>query len=149
MAHPAGGRLLEGKVAGLRAAGVGVLVSLQTDSERVECDLQDEERVVRAAGIQYLCFPIPDRTVPSVDAAEVVVRRVHDAYLSGAHVVFHCWAGVGRSSLMAGMLLGLEGVAPEEAWRLLGEARGRAVPDTAEQADWLDAWWVSRGTSGS
>ncbi|WP_394614734.1 hypothetical protein JNUCC0626_33440 [Lentzea sp. JNUCC 0626] len=146
MAHPAGGRLLEGKVRGLLGAGVGVLVSLQTDSERVECDLVDEERVVGAAGIRYLCLPIPDRGVPSVAAAVGVVRPVYEAYLGGAHVVFHCWAGVGRSSLMAGMLLGMDGVSPGEAWGLIGAARGRGVPDTPEQAEWLDAWWVSRET---
>ncbi|MGI5503827.1 protein-tyrosine phosphatase family protein [Lentzea sp. CA-135723] len=146
MAHPAGGSLLVSKIRALSAAGVDVLVSLQTHSERVECDLLDEERVVVAAGIQYLCFPIPDRAVPEVSAAVAFVRPVYEAYRGGAHVVFHCWAGVGRSSLLAGLLLGMDGVPPGEAWRLIASARGRAVPDTEEQASWLDSWWVSRGT---
>lgn len=145
MAHPAGGALLEGKVRGLRRLGVDVVVSAQTDSERVECDLVDQDRVVVAAGLQYVCFPIADRSVPDVDAAVAVVSGVHALYRRGAHVVFHCWAGIGRSSLLAGLLLGMEGVEPGEAWRLISAARGFPVPDTGEQEEWLAAWWAGRG----
>jgi protein-tyrosine phosphatase len=144
MAHPAGGALLEGKIRGLRRLGVDVLVSAQTDEERVECDLVDQERAVVAAGLQYVCFPIPDRSVPDVAAAVDVVERLHSLYRRGAHVVFHCWAGIGRSSLLAALLLGMEGVEPGEAWRLISAARGFPVPDTVEQEEWLAAWWAGR-----
>ena len=54
---------METKVRGLRRLGVDVLVSAQTDAERVECDLVDQARVVADAGIRFVCFPIEDRTV--------------------------------------------------------------------------------------
>ncbi|WP_439664591.1 protein-tyrosine phosphatase family protein [Lentzea sp. HUAS TT2] len=145
MGHPAGGMYLEGAVRALRRAGVDVVVSAQTDSERVECDLVLEERVVVAAGLQYVCFPIEDRGVPDVEAAVSVVRPLHSLYRRGGHVVFHCWAGIGRSSLLAGLLLGMDGVEPGEAWGLIAAARGRAVPDTVEQGEWLASWWAGRG----
>ncbi|WP_090006633.1 hypothetical protein [Lentzea albidocapillata] len=133
---------LEGKVRGLRRVGVDVLVSAQTDSERVECDLDDEEVVV-AAGLRYACFPIEDRGVPDVESAVAAVQPLHALYRRGAHVVFHCWAGVGRSSLLAG-LLGMDGVSPREAWGWISAARGVVAPDTAEQGEWLAAWWDGR-----
>ncbi|WP_189157578.1 protein-tyrosine phosphatase family protein [Lentzea pudingi] len=145
MCHPAGGVYLEGKVRALRRLGVDVLVSAQTDEERVECDLVDQERVVVAAGLRYVCLPIPDRSVPDVASAVAVVEPLDALYRRGAHVVFHCWAGIGRSSLLAGLLLGMEGVEPGEAWRLISEARGCSVPDTAEQGEWLTGWWAGRG----
>ena len=147
MSHPAGGRFLEAKIRALRRLGVGVLVSAQTDSERVECDLVDEERVVTAAGLQFVCFPIEDRTAPVVAEAVAVVAPLHALYRAGAHVVFHCWAGIGRSSLLAGLLLGMDGVEPGEAWRLISAARGFPVPDTGEQEAWLAAWWAGRDAS--
>ncbi|MET9632453.1 hypothetical protein ABZX92_33845 [Lentzea sp. NPDC006480] len=143
MAHPAGGVFLEGKLRGLRQVGVDVLVSAQTDIERVECDLLDEERVAVAAGLRFACFPIEDRTAPSVSDALAFVRPLHALYREGAHVVFHCWAGIGRSSLLAALLLGMDGVEPAAAWRLISAARGLPVPDTREQAGWLDEWWES------
>jgi protein-tyrosine phosphatase len=144
MAHPAGGAFLERKVRGLRRLGVDVLVSAQTDSERVECDLVEEERVATEAGLRYVCFPIEDRTAPVVAEAVAAVEPLHAMYRAGAHVVFHCWAGIGRSSLLAGLLLGMDGVAPAEAWRLISAARGFPVPDTGEQEEWLAAWWDGR-----
>lgn len=108
MAHPAGGALLEGKARGLCRLGVDVLVSAQTDSERVECDL-----VGRGAGSGPL----------------------FELYRRGAHVVFHCWAGIGRSSLLAGLLLGMDGVEPSVAWRVISAARGLSVPDNREQEE--------------
>lgn len=144
MAHPAGGVFLEAKLRGLRQLGVDVLVSAQTDDERVECDLVDEERVAAAAGLQFVCFPIEDRAVPNMSEAVAAVRPLHAMYRAGAHVVFHCWAGIGRSSLLAALLLGMDGVEPEKAWRLISTARGFPVPDTGEQQEWLASWWASR-----
>jgi protein-tyrosine phosphatase len=146
MAHPAGGVFLDAKLRGLRQLGVDVLVSAQTDDERVECDLVDEERMATAAGLRFVCFPIEDRAVPIVSEAEAVVRPLHAMYRAGAHVVFHCWAGIGRSSLLAALLLGMDGVEPEEAWRLISTARRFPVPDTGEQQEWLASWWASRAS---
>jgi protein-tyrosine phosphatase len=143
MAHPAGGVFLEAKLRELRRLGVDVLVSAQTDDERVECDLVDEERMAATAGLQFVCFPITDRGVPNVSEAVAAVRPLHAMYRAGAHVVFHCWAGIGRS-LLAALLLGMDGVEPEEAWRLITAARGFPVPDTGEQREWLASWWASR-----
>ncbi|MEV6716493.1 hypothetical protein AB0M48_31150 [Lentzea sp. NPDC051208] len=95
--------------------------------------------------MRYVCLPIPDRSVPDVGAAVGVVAPLHSLYVGGAHVVFHCWAGVGRSSLLAGLLLGMDGVSPGEAWEWISAARGRVVPDTVEQGEWLAAWWEGRG----
>ncbi|NKE59839.1 tyrosine protein phosphatase [Lentzea sp. PSKA42] len=144
MSHPPGGALLEPHVRGLCRLGVDVLVSAQTDSERVECELSDQADVVAAAGLRFVCVPIEDRTAPL--GLEVVepVQELHSLYRAGAHVVFHCWAGIGRSSLLAALLLGMDGVKPAEAWGLISTARGFPVPDTREQEEWLTAWWASR-----
>ena len=109
MAHPAGGVYLEGKIRELRRLGVDVLVSAQTDSERVECDLVDEERVVVAAGLQYVCFPIEDRSVPDLASAVALVQPLHALYLGGAHVVFHCWLGLGGRRCWPGCCWGWTG----------------------------------------
>jgi protein-tyrosine phosphatase len=55
----------------------------------------------------------------------------------GKHVAVHCWAGVGRSSLIAAALLVRRGTAPEAAWARIAEARGLPVPETDEQRAWV------------
>ncbi|RAS68087.1 protein-tyrosine phosphatase [Lentzea atacamensis] len=144
MSHPPGGALLEPYVRGLRRLGVDVLVSAQTDPERAECELEEQAAVVTAAGLSFVCVPIEDRTAPL--GLEVVepVAALYSQYRRGAHVVFHCWAGIGRSSLLAALLLGMDGVEPESAWALISAARGFPVPDTGDQETWLASWWASR-----
>ncbi|MFI6098332.1 hypothetical protein ACIA8G_22490 [Lentzea sp. NPDC051213] len=144
MAHPPGGALLEPYARGLRRLGVDVLVSAQTDDERVECELVEQAAVVAGAGLKFVCVPIEDRTAPLGDSVVDPVRSLHSLYREGAHVVFHCWAGIGRSSLLAALLLGMDGVEPESAWRLISATRGFPVPDTREQQQWLASWWASR-----
>jgi hypothetical protein len=145
MAHPPGGALLEPYVRGLRRLGVDVLVSAQTDSERDECFLTDQAAVVAAAGLSFVCVPIEDRTAPLGEEVVAPVAALYSLYRAGAHVVFHCWAGIGRSSLLAALLLGMDGVQPASAWSLISAARGFPVPDTRQQEEWLAAWWDSSG----
>ncbi|MEZ5300547.1 MAG: hypothetical protein R3F11_07800 [Verrucomicrobiales bacterium] len=55
----------------------------------------------------------------------------------GRSVVFHCRAGIGRSSTMAAAALTCFGIGADEAFARISEARGLQVPDTDEQIDWV------------
>lgn len=50
----------------------------------------------------------------------------------------HCRQGLGRSSLITAGVLVAEGMAPEEAIAAVGTARGRDVPETREQWEWIE-----------
>ncbi|GAB3845919.1 GNAT family N-acetyltransferase [Dactylosporangium cerinum] len=136
MAKPRGGDWLDDEMAALRAAGVDVLVCALTDDERAEVDLTGEADAARAAGLEFVSIPIPDRAVPDPAAVLPDLRRLAGQVRGGAHVVTHCRIGIGRASLLAAGILVLNGVPAGEAWRLLERARGLAVPDTPQQRDW-------------
>ena len=51
----------------------------------------------------------------------------------------HCFAGVGRSAVIAAATLLLAGIGPSEALELISAARGYDVPDTSEQRAWIYA----------
>ena len=65
-----------------------------------------------------------------------LVRLLGERLGAGEGVGAHCRQGVGRSAVLAACLLMGAGVDAESAWRRVGEARGRTVPDTAEQREW-------------
>lgn len=145
MSRPRGGDWLEDEVAGLRAAGVQVVVSLLTGEEVVELGLEQEEALCGGAGLTFRRMPIPDRDVPPLDPTTArFVEDLRDALLAGATVVIHCRMGIGRSSLIAASTLVLLGVHPDEAFARLSAARGLAVPDTEEQRRWVTAFARSR-----
>ncbi|MGW6917001.1 hypothetical protein ACWGB8_24705 [Kitasatospora sp. NPDC054939] len=88
----------------------------------------------RRAGVRRR--PLPDRTVPDPAAVLPTLHGLARRLRDGAHVVTHCRAGLGRSSLLAASLLVLNGIDPDTAWSRIERARGLAVPDTAEQRRW-------------
>ncbi|SHE96539.1 Cyclin-dependent kinase inhibitor 3 (CDKN3) [Streptoalloteichus hindustanus] len=123
-------------MAGLRSAGVGVLVCALTSEELADLDLTEEPRAAREAGLRFVSVPIPDRSVPDLPAVVSTLRELARWFQDGAHVVTHCRFGIGRASLLAAAVLVLNGVEPGEAWRQVEQARGHSVPDTPEQREW-------------
>nr|WP_218025232.1 dual specificity protein phosphatase family protein [Nocardia jejuensis] len=139
MAKPRGGEWLEDEMSALKALGVDHLVCALTAAELYECDLGDEERAAREAGLRFVSIPIVDRSVP--DQARVLPTLQHLAgeMNDGAHVLTHCRFGIGRASLLAAALLVINHTDPDTAWNRLEQARGLTVPDTPEQRAWTDA----------
>ncbi|GLZ33028.1 hypothetical protein Lesp02_52160 [Lentzea sp. NBRC 105346] len=139
MGKPRSNRWLAGDMTALREMGVDILVSAMTLDERLRWGLGDEEKAALEAGLQFVEIPIPDRTVPNRAEIASAIAHLTGEYRAGRHIVFHCWAGIGRSSLLAASVLVLDGETPERAWELITDARGFPVPDTEEQRAWLQA----------
>lgn len=138
MARPRAGEWLRDEIDGWRSVGIESVVSLLEASEVHELELGEETRCCEVSGIEFLSFPIRDRGVPTSTAAtRALVDRLVSKLQAGSTVAIHCRAGIGRSSLIAACVLQKLGVEPDKAFGIIGRARGIAVPDTAEQREWL------------
>lgn len=136
--RPRGGDWLEDDLRALRENGLDVIVSLLTPGEAKELDLDQEGRLAQAAGLQFLQFPITDYGVPpSVESTLALIERLEAVLTSGKNVGIHCRQGIGRSTTIAASLLVRGGIDPVEALGRVGKARGRSVPDTPEQSEWV------------
>ena len=136
--RPRGGDWLQDEVKAWRDAGLDVVASLLTAGEEAELGLRQEKAVAQTEGLEFGAFPIPDYGVPPsrADFARFV-GRLDEALRSGKTVGVHCRQGIGRSSLAVAALLVSAGEEPEEAFRRIAKARGREVPDTDEQRQWV------------
>jgi hypothetical protein len=143
MAHPRGGDWLADEMAGLAAAGVDVLVSALTWDEDNRLGLTGASAAARAAGIEFVSFPISDRGIPHDVVALGIRLAAH--VRAGRFVVTHCFAGIGRATLLACATLVMLGVGPERALDLVADARGLPVPDTLAQRDWLYQFALNHG----
>jgi protein-tyrosine phosphatase len=139
-------------MAGLARAGVNVIVSLLGDAEATRFGLAGEGAAAEAAGMGFFRLPTPDGHVPDRGASLAVARKLRGCLARDLSVAVHCWAGIGRSSTLAGVVLVLEGVGPADAWQLISTARGLTVPETKDQWDFLyqlPKWrvrWAARKT---
>jgi protein-tyrosine phosphatase len=139
MTRPRGGDWLADELSALRTFGVDVLTCLLTPAELEEIELADEERLARATGLEFHAFPIADYRVPALDAATLAfVARLAQGVRAGQSIAVHCRMGIGRSSLIVASMLGLLGTPVDEAFARIAAARGRPVPDTAAQRQWVD-----------
>ena len=83
-------------------------------------------------------FPITDHGLPdSADAFLELIGGLHEESGQGRAIVAHCFAGIGRSTLVAASLLVRAGLPLAEALTRISESRGCTVPDTADQRAWL------------
>jgi protein-tyrosine phosphatase len=140
-ARPRGGDWLSDEIADWKRAGVNTVLSLLTPAEEQDLDLRDEGREVKAQGLAFASFPIPDRQVPKSEAKLTeTLERVANFLSSGKNVVVHCRQGIGRTGLIASCLLVKSGMSPGAAMDVVSAARGVAVPETPEQRDWIDRY---------
>jgi predicted protein tyrosine phosphatase len=140
MARPSGGPDLETALSGLKRRGVDHVVSLLEPDEAEGLWLGDEDLVCGSIGLRFTHFPITDFDIP-LQRNDVLdlVNKLYSEITSGAHVVVHCRAGIGRSGLIACALLVRDGMTPGNAMREASSARGMPVPLTPEQVTWVES----------
>lgn len=145
--RPRGGDWLEDEVRSWGNHGLSEIVSLLTADEVTEFELDQEERWCRAHGIWFRSFAIPDRGVPtSVDGFTHLIQELERELSAGKKIGLHCRQGIGRSALIAAVLLVSAGDDPEAAWESIGKVRGCRVPDTIEQRNWVKGFTQAHQT---
>jgi len=139
MPRPRTGAWLEDELKEWRLAGIDIVVSLLTRAEIVKFLLEDEPRLCRDDGMEYLSFPIADREVPEFTSAAIALAKTICEHLKQAKgVAIHCRNGIGRSALIAACVLVNQGMGAQAAFEAIGRARGVDVPDTDEQKEWVE-----------
>jgi rhodanese-related sulfurtransferase len=136
--RPRGGDWLEDEIMGLRGAGVDAVASFLEPREAAELELSQEREFCERHGIEYISFPIKDYGVPeSHQEALGFAQTVLDRLKQGKSVVVHCRQGIGRAPTMAAAVMVLAGIPAAGIFDTLAKVRGRSVPDTEAQREWL------------
>jgi len=136
--RPRGGDWLDDEMRALKRAQVDVVVSMLTDPEVDELGLTNEADAANTAGLGFRRLPILDRGVPeSRSALEGLVCELTAELDDGKNVVVHCRQGIGRSSVLVASIFVCASVGVDHAFEIIEAARGRPVPDTTEQKDWI------------
>lgn len=144
--RPAGDHRLGREIKALRAAGVDIVVSLLTFEENVGCGLLDEDELCESEGIRFVSLPVRDHGLPeSSEPVQAVVNDLREELRRGKSIGIHCFAGIGRSSLLLASILAAEGMTVAQAFTRISRARGFHTPDTAEQFHWVESFAAEYG----
>lgn len=96
-------------------------------------------QLVRDAGMWWKHLPIVDMDIPDQDFENVWAadgERIRHALRIGERVAFHCYAGLGRTGMIAARLLVEFGVSPERAIAEVRKSNPRRI-QTRAQADFV------------
>ncbi len=138
MPRPSGNEQLEEEIVRLKKLGVDVLVSMLTAAEIHEMGLRKEAELCQKQQIEFINFPIEDRQVPvSSEKIKLLAENIDNALSEHKKVMIHCRGGIGRVTLLAGLVLFRRGYTTNQALEKIRSVRGVPVPDTEEQVHWL------------
>jgi len=98
--------------------------------------VKDYHGRAKELGFQVIHAPIEDRTVPPLGLALDVIDQINRARSEGGTVLIHCMGGLGRTGVIAGMLMAVDnpGLGGDEIIKRIRKARGPRAPDTPQQA---------------
>jgi protein-tyrosine phosphatase len=107
-----GGQVLQA----MRSQGIATIVLLAEADECLAMTGRDLPTLYRQERFQVLHLPIPDGGVPRRDQLEQLVTSIIQHAQAGHHVAIHCYAGIGRTGLVAAaVVMRLLGVPGETA----------------------------------
>ncbi|WP_438996952.1 phosphatase domain-containing protein [Candidatus Puniceispirillum sp.] len=126
----------------LASAGAGLVLTLLEADDRVRLGVSALDRIISDAGLAHASFPIRDHGIPN-EAHSVTLGQLLDdletRIRNGQSIAIHCQAGLGRTGMMAGLLLGRFGIEAAAAITAIRQTRPGSI-ETQAQEDFVREW---------
>ena len=138
MPKPPGGMQLASYIEYLQKRDINILVSLLQFDEVSTFSLINEGSECELLDIEFINFQIKDHGVPQffLPFNQLITKLTNDIKL-GKNIAIHCYAGIGRTGLVASSILIKLGLQVDSALIQLSQCRGLKVPETIGQISWL------------
>lgn len=130
-------RDLDNDIQAIRAWGATHLVSIMEDHEFEQLDVRKLPYKAMESGLTWFHLPIRDVSIPDYRFHERwsgMGLRLMNALVDGERVVVHCRGGLGRSGVVAALLLIEAGMDSRDAVDLVRVARPGAIETVQQEA---------------
>lgn len=121
----------------LAAQGIDVIISLLERQEASALSLGQEHMYCEEAGMEFRVFPIADFSLPEREIFLLFISGICADLKAGKSVAVHCRAGIGRSGMTVSGVLMQFGATAQQAIDQVSIARGKKVPDTQAQQQFI------------
>lgn len=129
-------RDLNTDVRAIRDWGASTLITLMESHELEQLDVSDLGDTARRSGLEWHHLPIRDVSIPDERFESRwpgIRQQLVESLARGESVVIHCKGGLGRTGLVAGLLLVETGTPPTEALASVRAVRPGAVETVAQE----------------
>jgi protein-tyrosine phosphatase len=118
------------------------MLTLIEPHDRVRLGVTALDDIVINAGLERASFPIKDRNIPRCDQTAELNDLLDDLEArirSGQTIAIHCQAGLGRTGMIAGILLCRFGIDSDAAIMAIRQVRPGSI-ETSAQEDFVRNW---------
>ncbi len=122
--------------------GAGTLLTLIEDHEFRLLEVEALGHTVRQLGMDWVHLPIRDVDVPDYrfeTGWRIAGPLLHGRLEAGERIAIHCRGGIGRTGLVAALILVERGLSGEDAIRRVRAARPGAIETRAQERYVIDA----------
>lgn len=140
MPKPNSHDLLEEDIINFANQKANVLVSLLTREENFDLGLQNEKQICENYSIDFISFPIIDRSVPTEKQTiqiRELAKNLTEKIKQNEKIIVHCRGGIGRAGMLCSAILIEKGISNQEVIEKISKARRVNIPDTEEQKEWI------------
>ena len=123
-------RHLQADLLEIDAWGANGVICLVESHELKMNKVEELPHLVQSAGMWWLHLPIIDMDIPNQDFEDVWAtegERVRHSLRIGERVAIHCYAGLGRTGMIAARLLVEQGLDPEDAIAEVRQSNRRRI----------------------
>lgn len=148
--HPGGWDELETRrrIQGLLRCDILNFINLTHPDDRVTgyADVLEDEANGYLKTATHLNFPIPDRSILSVQGMQTILDALDSKINAASPVYVHCQAGIGRTGTVVGCFLIRHGIDPDhilqeiERLRSSVPSRWMRSPESDAQVDYILSW---------
>lgn len=129
-------RCLEADLDVISDFGADTLITLMEHSELTQLNVSELQRAASMRMPLWLHLPFPDGDVPDyhwLKQWQVIRLVLAKKLLEGKNIVIHCKGGLGRTGLVAGLLLKDAGLSAAEAVSLVRGCRPGTIENTGQE----------------
>lgn len=117
--------------------GANLVVTFLEPHELGVLRIDDLQERISTLGIRWIHLPIRDMDIPDQDFEDAWAydgERIRHALRIGERVILHCYAGLGRTGMIAARLLIELGTDPEDAIRSVRRDNRRRIQTDEQEA---------------
>jgi ADP-ribosyl-[dinitrogen reductase] hydrolase len=133
---PGMGKDLLGDIQIIKDLNIKCLISLVEENELYHLGARDLFKELDKINIKWIHFEIINFDIPNLnqyDELNSYIKTISQSILNGENIYIHCMAGLGRTGMIAALILTKLGLSPQQSIKIVRDSRPGSIETEAQE----------------